>query len=57
MSELSVIGDEVSISQVEHLFKGRSIESREGIAEFRLFVGEFAGSIDEAKTQHGDEGS
>jgi hypothetical protein len=43
--------------QVEHLFQSGSIESREGIVEFQLFVREFARSIDEAKMQHGDEGS
>jgi hypothetical protein len=46
----------VILYQVEHLFKGGSIESREGIVEFRLFVREFARSIDEAKIQHSDEG-
>jgi hypothetical protein len=43
--------------QMEHLFKGGSIKSREGIPEFQLFVGEFARSIDKAETQHGDKGS
>jgi hypothetical protein len=47
----------VILYQIEHLFKGRSIKSREGIAEFQLFIREFAGSIDETKMQHGDEGS
>jgi hypothetical protein len=47
----------VILYQVEHLFQSRSIKLREGIAEFLLFVREFARSIDEVKTQHGDEGS
>jgi hypothetical protein len=43
--------------QMEHLFKGSSIESREGVAEFQLFIRDFTRLIDEAKTQHGDKGS
>jgi hypothetical protein len=49
--------DMVVLYQMEHLFKGGSIESREGVAEFQLFIGEFARSIDDAKMQCGDEGS
>jgi hypothetical protein len=49
--------DMVIFYQMEHLFQGGSIESREGIVEFRLFIGEFTRSIDKVKMQYGDKGA